>query len=65
MEDKGEEYTIINGTEQVGSLWFDEADYIQLKVYSYVVISIERWDVKEDSQKAYYLLIIWEKVRSG
>jgi len=28
MEDKGEEYIIINGTEQVGSLWFNEADYI-------------------------------------
>lgn len=61
MEDRGEEYAIVDGTQQVGSLWFDVADQIQLKDYSCAVVSMVKDDKKADARKTYYVLVIRKK----
>ncbi|KAK3391247.1 heterokaryon incompatibility protein-domain-containing protein [Podospora didyma] len=64
VEDKGEEHAIVDGTEQVGSLWLDVADQIRLEDCSCVVVSIAR-DKKEDARKTCHVLVIWEKAGGG
>jgi hypothetical protein len=59
MEQNGEEHTILNGTEKVGSLWFDVADQMGFK--HCIVIGMGEYDEKEDPRKIYYVLVIREK----
>ncbi|KAK4194081.1 heterokaryon incompatibility protein-domain-containing protein [Triangularia verruculosa] len=70
MEQIGEEYAIINGTKEVGSLWFDVADQISLEHCNCVVVSMIRdssvfHSSVEDSRQTYHVLIIREKAGSG
>ncbi|KAK4158789.1 heterokaryon incompatibility protein-domain-containing protein [Cladorrhinum sp. PSN259] len=58
-EKKEEKYVILNGTEEVGSLWFDMADQVQFKDCNCVVIGTLR-DGKEDARKDYYVIVIWK-----
>lgn len=64
MEDKGEEHAIVDGTEQVGSLWLDVADQIRLQDCSCVVVSMVRND-KKDARKTYHVLVIQERAEGG
>ncbi|KAK4096566.1 HET-domain-containing protein, partial [Parathielavia hyrcaniae] len=58
MEQEEEEYAIFDGTEKVGSLWFDVADYIQFQDCFCVVVGMGKDDKKEDSRKTYNVLIL-------
>lgn len=57
VEGRGEKYIILNGMEEVGSLWFDMADQIQFKDCNCVVIGTLK-DQKEDARKHYYVIVI-------
>ncbi|KAK3347057.1 heterokaryon incompatibility protein-domain-containing protein [Lasiosphaeria hispida] len=59
MGKNGEEHTIVDGIEKVGSLWFDVADQVEFK--HCVVVGMGEYDEKEDLQKIYYVLMIREK----
>ncbi|KAK4033909.1 heterokaryon incompatibility protein-domain-containing protein [Parachaetomium inaequale] len=61
MEQKEGEHAIFDGTEKVGSLWFDVADHIQFEDCNCVVVSMDSWDQKEDPRKTYHILMIREK----
>ncbi|KAK4161203.1 heterokaryon incompatibility protein-domain-containing protein [Cladorrhinum sp. PSN259] len=65
MEQKGEEHAIVDGTKEVGSLWFDVADQIYLKDCNCVVVSMVRDLSVEDSRKTYHVLIIRGKAGGG
>ncbi|KAM7222746.1 Heterokaryon incompatibility protein (HET) domain containing protein [Rhypophila decipiens] len=65
MEDKGEEYAIVDATEQIGSIWFDVADQIQLKDCNCSVVGMVGDERKEDARKTYHVLIIREKDGDG
>lgn len=65
MEDKGEEYAIVDATEQIGSIWFDVADQIQLEDCNCSVVGMVGNERKEDAPKTYYVLIIREKDGDG
>ena len=60
MEQKGEEeHAILEGTEEVGSLWFDVAGQVEFKYC--VVVSMDCFDQKEDARKTYYVLAVRKK----
>jgi len=65
MEDKGEEHAIFDGTEQVGSLWYDMADHIRLEDCNCIVVSIVRDKRKLDYWKTYHVLVIRERAEGG
>jgi len=65
MEDKEEEYAVEDGTEQVGSMWFDVADHIRLEDCKCVVVGIIKDAMKEDARQTYHILIIQEKAEAG
>ncbi|KAK4205828.1 hypothetical protein QBC37DRAFT_464877, partial [Rhypophila decipiens] len=65
MEDKGEEYAIVDGTEQVGLLWRDMADPIRLEDCNCVVVSMVEDEEKEGARQTYHVLIILEKAEGG
>jgi len=58
MEDKGVEYAVVYRKRQIGSLWFDVVDQIQLKDCNCVVVSMVKGEEKEDVRKTYYVLVI-------
>ncbi|KAK4095935.1 HET-domain-containing protein [Parathielavia hyrcaniae] len=62
MEQEEEEHAIFDGTEKVGSLWFDVADHIQFQDCFCVVVSMGKDDKKEDSRKTYNILILRQRV---
>ncbi|KAK3364010.1 hypothetical protein B0T25DRAFT_597688 [Lasiosphaeria hispida] len=64
MGKKGGKCVIVDGAKEVGSLWFDMADLIQLEDCNCVVISMPKGRKKEVSWK-YHVLIIQKKVRDG
>ncbi|KAK3363903.1 heterokaryon incompatibility protein-domain-containing protein [Lasiosphaeria hispida] len=64
MGKKGEECAIVDGTKEVGFVWFDVTDQIQLKDCNCVVVSMLN-DDKKDPQKTYHVLIIRKKARDG
>ncbi|KAK4460412.1 heterokaryon incompatibility protein-domain-containing protein [Cladorrhinum samala] len=60
-----EGYSIINGTEEVGFLWFDVADRIEFK-HCVVVGMREDYRRKDPpSRKTYYVLVVREKASGG
>lgn len=63
MKDKGEEHAIVDGTRQVGSLWFDVADQIQLKDCHCAVVSMAKDGERDDARKTYYVLVIRKEGR--
>ena len=65
IEDKGEEYAVVGGTEQVGSIWFDVADYIRLEDCNCVVVSMVVDGKKEGARQTYHILVIREKAEGG
>jgi hypothetical protein len=65
MEDKGEGHAIFDGTEQVGSLWYDMADHIRLEDCNCAVVSMIRDEKKEDHRKTYHVLVIRERAEGG
>ncbi|KAK4235299.1 heterokaryon incompatibility protein-domain-containing protein [Achaetomium macrosporum] len=65
MEEKEEEHAIFDGTEKVGSLWFDVAGQIQFENCNCVVVGIREDDEKEDAWKTYHILMIREKAGGG
>lgn len=66
LKKKGEDHAIVDGTEQVGSLWFDVADQIRLEDCNCVVVGMDdRERSVEDARKTYYVLAILERAVSG
>jgi len=65
IEDKGEEHAIFDGTEQVGSLWYDIADHIRLEDCNCVVVSMVRDERKLDHRRTYHVLVIRERAEGG
>ncbi|GAB1311930.1 hypothetical protein MFIFM68171_02140 [Madurella fahalii] len=63
MEQKGEEHAIFDGTEEVGSCWFDVAGWIEFK--HCVVVGVDRYDKEEGARKTYYVLVVGKKDGSG
>lgn len=59
VEQQAEGHVIVNGTEEVGCIWFDVADRIELK--HCVVVGMDKNDEKEDPRKTYYVLVVWKK----
>ena len=64
MEDQGE-YAIVDGTEHVGSIWFDVADHIRLEDCNCVVVSMAGNEKKENARKTYHVLVIRGKAEGG
>jgi hypothetical protein len=59
VEQKEKGHVVVNGTEEVGCIWFDVADRIEFK--HCVVVGMDRNDKKENAGKTYYVLIIRER----
>ncbi|KAK3994574.1 heterokaryon incompatibility protein-domain-containing protein [Cladorrhinum sp. PSN332] len=64
VEKREEKYVILNGTEEVKTLWFNMADQIQFKDCNCVVIGALE-DGKEDARKDYYVIVIRETAGRG
>lgn len=62
MGQNKEKYIILDGEEEVGSLWFDMADQIRFEACNCVVVGAldaEMEDDKvEDARKGYYIIIV-------
>ena len=65
MDDRGEEYAIVDGTEQVGSLWFDVVDQIRVGDCKCVVVSMYEDHGREKAWKTYHVLVIRERAEGG
>ncbi|KAK3360343.1 heterokaryon incompatibility protein-domain-containing protein [Lasiosphaeria hispida] len=59
VEQQAEGHVIVNGTEEVGCIWFDVADRIEFK--HCVAVGMDKHDKKEDPRKTYYILVVWKK----
>ena len=59
MEQKGKGHVVIDGTGEVGCIWFDVADRIEFK--HCVVVGVGQQDVKRDAWNTCYFIIIREK----
>ncbi|KAK3358239.1 heterokaryon incompatibility protein-domain-containing protein [Lasiosphaeria hispida] len=63
LSKKGEEHAIVDGAKEVGSVWFDVADQIQLEDCNCVVVSMPKDGKKYGPRKTYHILIIRKKIR--
>ncbi|KAK3373471.1 heterokaryon incompatibility protein-domain-containing protein [Lasiosphaeria ovina] len=59
VEQKGKGHVAVNGTDEVGPIWFDVADRIEFK--HCVVVGMDKRDRKENAQKTYYVLVVRKK----
>ncbi|KAK4223174.1 hypothetical protein QBC38DRAFT_539173 [Podospora fimiseda] len=62
VEENGENYDIMVGTEKVGSLWLDMGDQIQLQDCKCILVGTlndeKEDDEEEDARRYYYILVI-------
>ncbi|KAK0620817.1 heterokaryon incompatibility protein-domain-containing protein [Immersiella caudata] len=59
VEQQADGHIIVDGTEEVGRIWFDVSDRVEFK--HCVAVGMKKYDWKENPRKIYYVLIVWKK----